>query len=62
MKQYEVDAATIVVRDAIIERMRKAGYDGFVHKVDEHKADLADIIQYGLQAAEDERKKREGKG
>jgi hypothetical protein len=61
MKQYEVDAAVKVVRDALIEKMQQKGYGGFVNKVAEHSAELADIVEYGLQAAEDERNKREGK-
>jgi hypothetical protein len=61
MKQYEVDAAVRVVRDALIEKMQQKGYGGFVSKVAEHNAELMDIVEYGLQAAEDERKKREGK-
>jgi hypothetical protein len=60
MKAYELDAALKVVRDAIIDKMQKAGYGGFVNKVAEHNAELMDIVEYGLQAAEDERKKREG--
>lgn len=61
MKQYELDAAVKVAKDAILERMHKGGFDSFVSQVHEHEAELRDIVQYSLQAAEDERKKREKK-
>lgn len=61
MKAYELDAAVKMVRDALIDKMQRKGYGMFVNKLTEYNSELTDIVEYGLQAAEDERKKREKK-
>jgi hypothetical protein len=57
MKQAELDAATNVVRDAIAQKMNEAGMSQFVPEIEKRLGQLRDIVQYGLQAAEDVRKR-----
>lgn len=59
MRKAELDAATNVVRDAIAQKMNEAGMAGFIPEIEKRLADLKDIVQYGLQAAEDVRKAEE---
>jgi hypothetical protein len=56
MKQAELDAATNVVRDAIAQKMNEAGMSQFIPEIEKRMGQLRDIVQYGLQAAEDVRK------
>jgi|tagenome__1003787_1003787.scaffolds.fasta_scaffold5414778_1 hypothetical protein len=57
MKQAELDAATNVVRDAIAQKMNEAGMSQFIPEIEKRLGQLRDIVQYGLQAAEDVRKR-----
>lgn len=57
MKQAELDAATNVVRDAIAQKMNEAGMAQFIPEIEKRLGQLRDIVQYGLQAAEDVRKR-----
>jgi hypothetical protein len=57
MTRSELDAATNVVRDAIAQKMNEAGMSQFIPEIEKRHDQLRDIVQYGLQAAEDERKR-----
>jgi hypothetical protein len=55
MKQAELDAAVKVVRDVVYAKMQEKGFAQYIPEL-EKQVDVVDVVRYGLQAAEDERK------
>jgi hypothetical protein len=60
MKQAELDAAVRVVRDVVYGEMAKQGFAQYIPEL-EKRVNIADVVRYGLQAAEDERNKEQKK-
>jgi hypothetical protein len=58
MKQAELDAAVKVVRDVVYAKMQEKGFAQYIPEL-EKQVDVVDVVRYGLQAAEDERKRME---
>jgi hypothetical protein len=56
MKQSELDAAVKVVRDVVYTKMQEKGFAQYIPEL-EKQVDVVDVVRYGLQAAEDERKR-----
>jgi hypothetical protein len=56
MKQAELDAAVKVVRDVVYAKMQEKGFAQYIPEL-EKQVDVVDVVRYGLQAAEDERKR-----
>lgn len=58
MKESELDAAETVVYNAIAQKMKEAGWANWISEIDKRKSELRDIVQYAIQAAEDDRRSR----
>jgi hypothetical protein len=56
MKQAELDEAVKVVRDVVYAKMQGKGFAQYIPEL-EKQVDVVDVVRYGLQAAEDERKR-----
>jgi hypothetical protein len=56
--KVELDAATEVAKNAIIQKMKEGGWEGFASKVTDRIEELRDIVRYALDAAEDVRNKK----
>jgi hypothetical protein len=54
----ELDAATEVAKNAIIQKMKEGGWESFANKVTERIEELRDIVRYTLDAAQDVREKK----